>query len=125
MHNPGDSVLITDIKEQPMSRSDPGSTLRCITTNINTQCCRSRDNPENKRVGEWYFPDGRTVPSGRNVNPATDAFASYGYKNETRLAGIVGMTNRTIGLYRCAVPDAKGVIINAIVNLSLIPAGKK
>ena len=42
---PGDSVLISDIGTQPPDeRSNPGSTLVCVTTNINIACCRAGDN---------------------------------------------------------------------------------
>ena len=41
---PGASVLISDIGPQLANRSNPGSTLVCVTTDVNTACCRERDN---------------------------------------------------------------------------------
>ena len=56
---PGDSVPITDIGPQPGNRSDAGSTLVCVTTNVNTACCRGSDGGA---IGEWYYPNGTRVP---------------------------------------------------------------
>ena len=42
---PSDTILITDIgSDNTNNRSDPGSSLVCVTTNVNTNCCRSIDN---------------------------------------------------------------------------------
>ena len=52
---PGDS---TDIGEQQLNnRPDPGSTLVCVTTNVNTACCRSGDNTNGGALGDFIGPD--------------------------------------------------------------------
>ena len=42
----GASVLISDTGPQPEDRGNPESTLVCVTTNVNTACCRRTDNPD-------------------------------------------------------------------------------
>ena len=71
IHSPGDSVHISDIGPHPADRSNPGSTLVCVTTNVNSACCRDRDNngvtsATAGAVGEWYYPNGTLVPRTGN-----------------------------------------------------------
>ena len=52
MYLPGDTILITDIGSDNINdRSDPGSSLLCVTTNVNTHCRRSADNPNGENRG--------------------------------------------------------------------------
>ena len=56
---PGDTILITDNgSDNTNDRSDPGSSLLCVTTNVNTRCCRTADGGSR---GEWYRPDGTRI----------------------------------------------------------------
>ena len=55
---PGDILLIINIGSIGYSRYI-GSSLACVTTNVNTQCCRRSDG---RAVGEWHFPDGFILP---------------------------------------------------------------
>ena len=57
IHLPRDSVLITDIGSNASS-GDAGNSLVCVTSNVNTKCCRGSDGGN---VGEWYHPDGTIV----------------------------------------------------------------
>ena len=62
---PGDTVLITDIGTVNGTESnDTGTALVCVTTNINTQCCRRSDGGNR---GEWYNPNGTIVPRGTSM----------------------------------------------------------
>ena len=61
MYLPGDTVLITDIGVFTSS-TDPGTSLVCVTSNVNTECWVI-DNPNGGALGEWHFPDGTIIPS--------------------------------------------------------------
>ena len=93
---PGDSILITDIGAQ-MS-TDPGSSLVCGTSNVNTGCCRGTDGGN---VGEWYFPNGAIVP--RNSNAPSADFTRSGFTHQVRLNRRNNATSPT-GTYECRVP---------------------
>ena len=123
---PGDSVLITDIGEQPITRSDAGSTLVCVTTNVNTQCCRNGDknnNPNGGAVGEWFYPDGSMVPRANNIGSSTNIFARFPYTQHVRLSS-VGTPTGPLGVYRCDVPNGTtGSNVSASINILAPPPG--
>ena len=99
---PGDSVLISDIGSQPGNRSDPGSTLVCVTSNINTACCRRQDNngvtnATAGAVGEWLNPNG--IPVSRPRGHVVD-LERIGFTHHVRLARVVsGSTPLLLGVY--------------------------
>ena len=119
---PGDSVFISDIGYQPGTRADPGSTLVCVTTHVNTECCRGTDNPNNPNpnggpVGEWFYPDGSMVPRSNNIGSSTNIFARYPYTHHVRL-GSVGTPTGPLGAYRCDVPNGTtGTNVSASINI--------
>ena len=117
----GESVVITDIGEQPATRSDPGSTLVCVTTNVNTACCRGSDGGS---VGDWFYPDGSMVPRSNNVGSSTNIFTRFGYTHQVRL-GIVGTPSEPLGAYRCDVPDGMNgtITVSASINITSSPPG--
>ena len=114
----GDSVVISDIGPQPADRSNPGSTLVCVTNNVNTACCRAGDNNGMTNdtagaVGEWYYPNG-TLVRRENV---TD-FRRVGYMHQVRLARVLSTSTPPLGQYICQVPDpSTGLIHNASVTI--------
>ena len=120
VHLPGESVLISDIKSQPANRSDPGSTLVCVTTNVNTACCRKRDNKNVTNaaagaVGEWYYPNDTLVPrpSGHVVD-----FERIGHARQVRLARVASGSTPPLGVYTCEVPYLEnGTNVSASVTL--------
>ena len=95
---PGDTILITDIEGTNAGDSDPGSSLVCVTTNVNTQCCRSADNPKGGR-GEWYLPD-RT----RILNTPDTNFYRTRYAQQVRLNRRNDAMSPT-GVFTCEVPN--------------------
>ena len=119
MYYDGDTILISDIGHQPPDdRSDPGSTLVCVTTNVNTACCRKSDNNGLNNatagaVGEWRYPNHTLVPrrSG-NVD-----FVRIAYSHHVRLAREVSTSIPPLGVYSCEVPDLSGVILTATITL--------
>ena len=98
---PGDTILITTIG---VSGTDPDSSLVCVTSNVNTQCCRPIDGPGDSggNVGEWYFPDGTIVP--RNSAAPSAGFTRSGFTHEVRLNRRNDAMLPT-GIFECRVPD--------------------
>ena len=112
---PGGSVLITDIGEQEESdRSNAGSTLVCVTSNVNTACCRGKDGGNG---GDWFYPNGSMVLRANAIGSAMNVFARYGYTHHVRL-GIVGTPTGPLGVYQCDVPDETGTIVSASINIT-------
>ena len=117
----GGSVLISDIKHQDkVDRGNPGDTLVCVTTNINTACCRSKDNNNVTNatagvVGEWYYPDGTLVP--RSGGDVID-FVRVVFTHQLRLAREVSGSTPPLGVYTCEVPHpSTGVLHNASITI--------
>ena len=111
---PGDTVLITDIglfDFEAFYPVDPGTSLVCVTTNVNTACCRPRDGGN---VGEWYLPDGTLVPRFGRA-PYAD-FSRHGYTQQVRLNRRNNAMTPT-GTFECRVPDGSGVLQSAFITL--------
>ena len=120
IHLPGTSILISDIGPQPFNRKYAGTTFVCVTTNINTACCRRIDNNNMNNatagaVGEWLYPNGTVVP--RSSSDIEMGIIRVGYLHQVRLAKIVGSTPPP-GVYTCQVPEpSTGVLHNASISL--------
>ena len=119
---PGDSVLISNIGPQPANRSYPGSTLVCVTTNVNTACCRNKENNGMNNatagaVGEWLYPNGTLV--SRPYYNLVD-FVRVGYTHQVRLARGESDSTPPLGVYTCQVPEpsSTGVLHNASIIIS-------
>ena len=111
MYLPGDSILITDIGEITSS-TDPGSSLVCVTSNVNTECCRQIDNGN---VGEWHFPNGAMVPRS-SASPSAD-FTRRGFTHQVRLNRRNNALTPT-GTYECRVPGS-GTRSVTIANITI------
>ena len=119
IHLPGDTILISDIGPQPANLNNAGSTIVCVTTNVNTACCRDVDNPFNIHhggaVGDWYYPDGTNITHANNDTERN--FARFDFRHQLRL-GRTTSGPVTLGEYRCAVPHPiTGVVINATITI--------
>ena len=105
-------LLITDIGVFAFE-TDPGTSLVCVTSNINIQCCRGSDWGN---VGEWYFPDGTIVP--RNSAASSADFTRSGFLHQVRLNRRNNATSPT-GIYECRVPDGVSEkLVNASITLT-------
>ena len=113
IYESGDTVLITDIGTSVSGFPD-SSSLACITTNVNTECCREEDGGN---VGEWYFPNGTIVPRG-STSPNGD-FTRTGYLQQVRL-NRQNDAMAPLGNYICVVPNLEGVAFNATINIGII-----
>ena len=98
---PNGTILITDIgSENTYDRRDPGSSLVCVTTNVNTNCCRNSDNPNGGSRGEWYLPNGTRIFN----TPYTTNFFRTRHNQQVRL----NRRNNTMsptGVFTCEVPN--------------------
>ena len=122
---PGDSVLITDIGEQPTDvRSNAGTTLVCVTTNVNSECCRGGDHSGGGSLGNWYYPDGSVVPSP-GAETSTDTVSRVVYTEQVRLSSLGGTATGPYGVYRCDVPDGMNgtITVSARINITSSPPG--
>ena len=119
MYLPGDAVLITDIGVfNAANITDPGTSLVCVTINVNTKCCRKKDGPDmiGGNVGEWYLPSGTIVARNGDVNRRDDGFARSGYTQQIRLNRRNNATSPT-GMYECRVPDQANEMVSASIIL--------
>ena len=114
---PGDTVSINDIGDQPTDRSDPGMTLVCVTTNVNTACCRNSDNNRNGPLGDFLDPTKRSVPAINSVGSASNVLFIVRSNQVFRL-GIRGSPTGPLGVYMCVVPDMNGGDVTANITLS-------
>ena len=93
--------------------NNAGSSLVCVTSNVNTVCCRSTDGG---RVGGWHFPNGSIVP--RYSDSPNGSFTRSGFIHQVRL----NRRNNALtpfGIYTCVVPDENdGVNHTANITLS-------
>ena len=113
---PGDTLRITDIGYTGSGYSPVGSSLVCISANVNTQCCGDSDGGN---VGEWFFPNGSMVP---HYNYYGD-FTRSGFTQQVRL----NRRNNAItpfGVYTCRVPDGRNGSVIHSANISLLSIGK-
>ena len=112
IHLPGDTVLITDIRNNAKFEN-AGNSLVCVTSNVNTKCCRLRDEGN---VGEWYHPNG-TMVDRNSIVVRGDIFTRSGYTEQVRLnrrANAVG----PLGVFRCDVPaNSSGANISASITI--------
>ena len=118
---PGDSVNISDIGTQPDVRSNPGSTLVCITTNVNMNCCRNSDSNGNGRIGNWYYPNEDMVNDPDSASSTN--FTKFVQRQQLRLSS-QGAPEGPLGEYRCEIPDGNGGNTNARINIINTLSGK-
>ncbi len=118
IYNPGTSINITDIGEQPGDRSDAGSTLVCVTTNVNTECCRGSDNPNGGGIGGWLDPNNTLIPAANALGAATNVFYCVLFTEQVRLVIVGGTPSGPLGVYTCVVPDMNGVYVSATITFT-------
>ena len=97
---PGSSVVITDIGSQPTDSAQPGSTLVCVTTNVNRRCCSTNDN--DGVVGNWRGPNGMLIMPHDRFS-ANDKFTSIASDEQVWLSRGSEVRGPT-GKYTCEVP---------------------
>ncbi len=121
---PGDTIPITDVgdsypPDDTNNPPDPGPSLVCVTSNVNTNCCRGADHPGSGSVGNWLYPDGNIV-LGNNANPNGDITRSS-YTQQIRLNRKRTNVISPTGVYTCEVPDGSNT---AIIHKATITLGE-
>ena len=112
----GSSLYIFAIGEQspsPNERSVAGSTLVCVTSNVNERCCRNGDGGN---VGEWWNPTG-TLVIRDNQDRSSSIFTRVGYHKQVRLSRRPDATG-PVGRYTCVVPDSRGENMTAFIMIT-------
>ena len=109
----GDSLPILDVGSEE-TREIPATSLICVTTAVNSQCCRGSDGGA---VGDWFYPNGTMVPRRRGA-PGSSAFTRTGFAQQVRLNSRARIRPDIFGLYTCVVPDVNGTSVSASINLS-------
>ena len=95
-------VLITELAETV------DTTLTCHTDL--TTCCRNSDNNMMGPLGEWYYPDGRVVPStgaGEGFYRIRNAPQVVRLARRLALPGVTFAIGPT-GSYCCVIPTTGG-----------------
>ncbi len=119
---PGATIPITDVgdsfpPDDTNNPPDPGPSLVCVTSNVNTVCCRGIDHPGSGSVGNWLYPNG-TIVLGKSGNPNGD-FTRSRHVQQIRLnrkrPGVMSPT----GVYTCVVPDGSNTAMNHTANITL------
>ncbi len=119
---PGDTIPITDVGDSFLpgysyNKVDSGPSLVCVTSNVNTMCCRGSDNPNGGAQGNWLYPDG-TIVLGNSANFNGD-FTRSSHAQQIRLNRKRLDVMSPTGVYTCEVPDGSDTTIThrAIITL--------
>ncbi len=104
---PGATIPITDVGDSYLPGSganqvEPGPSLVCVTSNVNTMCCRGSDSGSGP-VGNWFYPDG-TIVLGNSANPNGDITRSS-HIQQIRLNRKRSDVMSPTGAYTCVVPS--------------------
>ncbi len=99
---PGATIPITDVGDGfpgVTNPVDPGPSLVCVTSNVNTMCCRGSDHSGSGPVGDWLFPDG-TIVLGNSANLNGD-FTRSSHTQQIRLHRKRPDVMSPTGVYTC------------------------
>ena len=104
VYNNYDAIPIAEIGE---TNSISNTGLQCITDRM--PCCAA------VRAGEWYFPNGATVPP---VGVAITFYRNRGDDGTVNLNRLNTNVMMPTGLFCCEVPDATGAMRRVCANIS-------
>ncbi len=125
LYLPGDTINITDVGDNIVCGygfQDPGLSLVCVTSNVNTMCCRSSDHPGNGSVGDWFYPDGTMVLS-ISANSTGD-FNRSSHTQQIRLNRKIPNVMSPTGVYTCQIPDGSNPSLIHTASITLANTGK-
>ncbi len=120
---PGDTIPITDVGDSYLpgsgtNQADPGPSLVCNTTNVNTMCCRGSDNPNGGGQGNWLWPNG-TIVLGNNDN-FDGNFTRGRHAQQIRLNRKRPDVISPTGVYTCEVPDESNGAMTHRATITLL-----
>ncbi len=118
---PGATIPITDVGDSyypgsAMNQDDPGPSLVCVTSNVNTMCCRGSDHPGSGAVGNWIYPNG-TIVLGNSAISYLGGFTRSSHTQQIRLNRKRSDVMSPTGVYTCEVPDGSD---NTIFHRAII-----
>ncbi len=121
---PGDTIPITDVGDSYPPGSgdnqvDTGPSLVCVTSNVNTMCCRGSDHPGSGSVGNWLYPN-RTIVLGNTAN-SNGTITRSSHAQQIRLNRKRPDVISPTGVYTCEVPDGSDT---AIIHTATITLGE-
>ena len=93
-------IPITDIGETSNMYTTSNTGLQCITDR--RPCCNSRPN----RSGQWFFPDGTTVPSSSYYYYNSLFYRNRGDDGTVNLNRVNASVMMPTGQFYCMVHDA-------------------
>ena len=108
----GATVPITSIGVS--DGEDAGSSLMCVTSNVNTMCCRGADNPNGGAQGNWLWPNGTIV----NANP-NGTITRSDYNQQIRFNRKRTDVLSPTGTYSCVVPAGSDNTKTHTANITL------
>ncbi len=113
---PGDTIHISEVNRYYIS----GASLVCVTSNVNTMCCRGSDNSGEGAVGNWLYPDGAIVSDDYNYYYRRENFFRSSHAQQIRLYRKRDFVSSLAGIYTCEVPDGSNtsLIHRATITLS-------
>ena len=106
-------ILYSSLSENTNDRSDPRSSILCVTTNVNTYCCRNSDNPNGGSRGKWYLPDGTRIFNTPDTN-----FYRTRYAQQVRLNRRNNAISPT-GVFTCEVPNDVNSTMPHTANITI------
>ncbi len=120
---PGDTIPITDVGDSYLpgngsNQVDPGQSLVCVTSLVNTMCCRGSDNPGDGSVGNWLYPNS-TIVLGNNAN-SNGTITRSSRTQQIRLNRKRPDVMSPTGVYTCLVPDGSDNTITHGATITLI-----
>ncbi len=119
---PGDTIPITDVGDgfpDTTNPTDPGPSLVCVTSNVNTMCCRGSDHPGSGPVGNLFYPNG-TIVLGNGANQ-NGVITRSSHTQQIRLNRKRPDVMSPTGVYTCEVPDESDT---AIIHTATIILGE-
>ncbi len=124
---PGATIPITDVGDSyppgdQINQYLPGPSLVCVTSNVNTMCCRGSDHSGSGPVGNWFYPDG-TIVLGNSANINGDITRSS-HTQQIRLNRKRPDVMSPTGVYTCEVPDGSDNTITHRATITLIYYGE-
>ena len=115
-------VALEDIGED-------GNALLCMTDN--TACCARAQVPGRRILGDWFYPNGTTVPNsliGIGYDPLYRSYSIIWEFYRNRGPSVVRLHRRrggVPGIYHCVIPDTAGVSQTIYIGVYTANAGER
>ena len=108
---------------------EDGDALLCMTDN--TACCARAQVPAVRILGDWFYPNGTTVPNsliGIGYDPLYRSYSIIWEFYRNRGPSVVRLHRRrggVPGIYHCVIPDTAGVSQTIYIGVYTANAGER